>query len=177
MGVRGPCIVDDCVKDAWSRGLCGMHYQRWRKYADVTIDKPPQIERASTQCLVIDCDQGAVCRGWCQRHYSRWLRQGDPEALPPRHNWTGEAATYRAVHKRLATRRGKADRFICVDCGGQAHQWSYQGGDPDERQSSAGLAYTPNLDAYAPRCVSCHKRRDDPNPVGLKYRWPNRMTG
>lgn len=34
---RGPCQVEGCERDAWARGLCDMHYQRWRKHGDPVV--------------------------------------------------------------------------------------------------------------------------------------------
>lgn len=124
-------------------------------------------------CSVPDCGKPPSARGWCDTHYSRWRRRGDP--LAPHGNLVSDdALTYRAAHKRLDRVRGKASSHACVDCGGQAAQWSYVGGQPDERRSPKGFPYSANPEAYVPRCVSCHKRLDDPVPIGLAYRWANR---
>lgn len=69
-------------------------------------------------------------------------------------NWTGDDATYRAVHKRLVKARGKADH--CAHChtdDGRKFYWAYTGPGHDE----GGLHYSTNFDDYIPLCMSCHK--------------------
>lgn len=72
-----------------------------------------------------------------------------------------------AAHKRISRALGPASRFVCVQCSEPAHEWSYDGGDPDElttsdspRDEHPGLAYSLNPDYYSPRCRPCHRRRD-----------------
>lgn len=38
--VGQPCVEDECVRVAYARGWCKMHYQRWSKYGDPTMVKP-----------------------------------------------------------------------------------------------------------------------------------------
>lgn len=72
--------------------------------------------------------------------------------------WTGDDASYNAVHFRLWRSRGRASEHLCA-CGDQAREWAYQHGDPDERQSRLG-PYSVDLDRYLPKCVKCHRRLD-----------------
>jgi hypothetical protein len=73
--------------------------------------------------------------------------------------WTGDDATYMAVHQRLRIRRGSAKLHKCVDCGLDAKQWSYEHNDPNEKSSELG-PYSTDLNYYSPRCISCHKKFD-----------------
>lgn len=125
-------------------------------------------------CAVDGCDGVAKTRGWCVKHYARWVRHGDPTAIAVRHNWAGDTPTYRAMHKRIAHHRGAASRQDCIDCGGCAAHWSFVGVTATALRSPEGRAYSINIDDYRPRCVSCHKKLDDPHPVGLAYRWAGR---
>lgn len=90
---------------------------------------------------------------------TRWPHWGEANQ-----QWSGDDASYRAVHKRLKRRRGFATDFDCVDCGEPATDWSYLHGAPDERIGDDGrgkmLAYSLDLDYYAPRCKVCHRRYD-----------------
>lgn len=74
------------------------------------------------------------------------------------YGWTGDSASYRAVHKRLVKERGLADH--CKHCGtyvdGKRFQWAYTGEGHDSRK----LAFSANLDEYIQLCVPCHKRFD-----------------
>lgn len=171
-----PCASDGCPNHAPyldGGGLCPKHWQRWRKFGDAQYVTPAKRPKVEVPCAIPECSDVARLRGWCKTHYNRWLRNGDPLVVKRQGGWTGEAVTYRALHKRLERQNGPATLHSCFDCGKRAAQWSYQGGDSGERVER-GLAYTPNMDAYVARCVSCHKRLDDPNPVGLTYRWPSR---
>lgn len=67
---------------------------------------------------------------------------------------------YRTVHTWLSNTYGKATEHTCVDCGKQAGQWSYNGSSDREIRSPTGMPYSPDLTAYSPRCVRCHKRHD-----------------
>lgn len=109
--------------------------------------------------------------GYCSKHLMRFLRHGDPSVVigyaersyPKRGlhpNWTGDDATYSAVHLRLRNQRGSASLRPCVDCGGTAKHWSYtHNGGIRERQSEYG-PYSISMEDYVPRCVRCHKRHD-----------------
>jgi hypothetical protein len=121
--------------------------------------------------VINDCvatDDGP--HGLCKMHKSRLDRQGDPmifipqaeRNLPrgPRHrSWTGDNASYRAMHQRVKALHGRPSTHTCVDCGGQAAHWSYNHDDPNEKQCDAG-PYSLNVESYKPRCVSCHKKFD-----------------
>ena len=102
------------------------------------------------------------------KHYQRYRKHGDTEtvatggaSLPEHLNpmWSGDAASYRAVHARIKQQRGPASYFKCCDCGKQAAEWSYNHMDPDERQSLYG-AYSTEMQQYEPRCVKCHRGFD-----------------
>ncbi len=67
-------------------------------------------------------------------------------------DWKDEdlcAQNLHAAHKRLHTRRGKAKEYACVDCGGQACDWSHIHGTTGFR-----------CEHYEPRCRGCHLRYD-----------------
>lgn len=75
--------------------------------------------------------------------------------------------TYRSAHSRLTRTRGKASAHLCVDCGGPAHEWSYNHDDPEEfvthktRNGKHGerivtVHYSADPDHYSPRCRRCH---------------------
>jgi len=71
---------------------------------------------------------------------------------------------YITIHVRLFRTRGSAKNFECIECGGPAHEWSYDGGDPDERSGRPGYTspalYSTSMDYYSPRCRHCHRMRD-----------------
>jgi hypothetical protein len=68
---------------------------------------------------------------------------------------------YGTVHWRLAINRGRASEFACVDgCGRPAAQWSYIGGDPNEKVRPEGYRFSLDLGYYVPRCAPCHNTHD-----------------
>ena len=64
--------------------------------------------------------------------------------------------TYRTVHSRLTSQRGRADQHRCSDCGEPAQDWALTGAPKwtDPRP------YTDDLTAYEPLCRGCHWTRD-----------------
>jgi hypothetical protein len=76
-----------------------------------------------------------------------------------------ETPAYETFHSRLRREVGPATAHPCVDCGGQAEEWSYDHEDPDEllvqpRRGRPVVRYSTNIDHYEPRCRSCHRKFD-----------------
>jgi hypothetical protein len=148
-----------------------MHYRRWVDTGTVGLAGPIP-RRSRPVCNVAACGKPHYAQGFCKRHYTRWKRWGDPFRVEPggtgdhgrgaqNAGWRGVDVGYHAVHDRLRGERGPARGYTCLDCGGQAAEWSYLGGAPDERiDPSVGYAYTVDLSCYAPRCRSCHRTAD-----------------
>lgn len=124
-----------------------------------------------SRCASEGCEGIAKNSRWCRKHRARIERHGNPDiVIAPEDrnlatgarnpNWTGEDATYAAIHQRLRRRRGPARNYSCVDCGGAAAHWSYS----REYGCNARLGefgpYSVDIDEYDPRCVACHKKFD-----------------
>lgn len=76
MGNR-TCSADGCDSSkVLARGMCGKHYQRWKK-ANPRQTKPRSTNPNPT-CAVDGCDRPTHARGWCEMHYDRWRADGDP---------------------------------------------------------------------------------------------------
>ena len=61
------------------RGLCDMHWQRWRRHGDpnIRVRNPDEFHKNLGQiCSVADCVELCKARGLCSTHYGRWLRTG-----------------------------------------------------------------------------------------------------
>lgn len=153
------CTVEGCglsTRSTFSE-YCEKHYMRMRRNGTL------QLKYESRPCQVDGCTVTAKpVSGYCRTHQLRVKRRNDPHfefkgANMPQ--WTGDDASYAAVHTRLRKSRGPATRYSCVDCDGVAKQWSYDHCDPNGKNSELG-SYSTNLDHYFPRCVSCHKRHD-----------------
>lgn len=89
---RPRCSVDECEEPAHSKGWCGVHYARVRKYGDPHV----RLRQANVgDCSIEGCGQPSRKRGWCAAHYAQWHATG--EARPFRYKW--------------------ADRGACNECG------------------------------------------------------------
>ena len=95
-------------------------------------------------------------------HYQRWRVHGDVnkvETKRPNRKWSSDVG-YGTAHWRVRRSKGPANWYPCIDCGGEATEWSYNFmADSDERREGA-LFYSVNPVHYEPRCNSCHKRFD-----------------
>lgn len=81
----------------------------------------------------------------------------------PRPARRSEIVGYTGMHTRLNRDRGPASALVCVDCGGPASQWSYDGLDEDETTEEVRgyvVAFSLDIDHYAPRCAPCHHAYD-----------------
>lgn len=64
------CTVGDCTKPLRARGMCCMHWARWRKYGTP--------EPWAELCAVDGCDNKSRSRTseYCEKHYYRLRRTG-----------------------------------------------------------------------------------------------------
>ena len=162
---RPACEVNGCDIDVRSpfATLCNTHYFRLRRTGDVGPATIHVKERGI--CQYPNCGRRVTMNGWCLLHGRRLAKGGyadyipEPRTLDANSSWTGDTATYNAVHQRLHEWQGSASAYSCVDCGKQARHWSYDHQADNEQQSDFG-AYTVDLKHYEPRCVSCHKTHD-----------------
>lgn len=151
--MRKSCTIDACERSAHGHGMCHKHYVRWYNHGD------PRHERPSiTDCRVDGCERRPRSRSTdlCETHYYRIRRNGNLELRDTRR----DDATYRAAHARTTRDRGPARTHRCIDCGGQAHHWSYRHDDPNEMTSPGGQPYSLDPGHYDPRCAPCHARFD-----------------
>lgn len=166
-----PCSVTGCESLTRSSGAeyCEKHYGRMRRTGTLeTLVRPPGS--GGGPCSVEGCNGIDKNKGMCEMHATRVKRHGDPHAFTHQRDrslprgeannfWTGNNASYVAVHQRLRSSRGSASTYACIDCGGRAWQWSYDHADPDERESPVGT-YSVKSEHYVPRCTPCHKKFD-----------------
>lgn len=158
---RPRCSVGGCEKPEHSKGWCSAHATRAHRYGD---PQAPLLRQPNHgECSVADCHEPMRKRGWCANHYGMWRRFGEVREWSYRWGEGGYASTHTWLRRRL----GKPSDLRCVDCGGSAEEWSYDGGDPDELQDAEGRVYTRNPLAYSPRCVRCHRIFDN-NPIAVR---------
>lgn len=160
------CSVDECDRGHYAKGYCQLHYQRLKRTDELGPTTSKLMSRAGN-CA--ECSHPVWARGLCNVHYTRWNKHGNVDTVliggcclrgPNHPNWKGTEITYHSAHHRLRRTRGPAKAQLCVDCGGGAQQWSYNGtADGDELTSEMG-DYSPDPQHYDPRCIPCHKKFD-----------------
>ena len=75
------CAIATCERKLvppYGRGMCSLHYQRWRKYGDPEHVRVVRYRIAP--CAVDGCDKPMIARDWCSAHWTRWQRHGSPDA-------------------------------------------------------------------------------------------------
>ena len=116
------------------------------------------------ECSVEGCTRKRkyVKTGWCQTHYHRYWRTGSLEivAKPLRTN-----LTYYGAHGRVKAAFGSATKHKCVECGGDADEWAYDGTDSTELTGRVfngkyPVTYSVWPEFYMPLCSACHRARD-----------------
>lgn len=156
------CAIEDCERNKYCRGWCKMHYTRWRTHGDPMKTNRP----AKKPCTIDGCEVNQHAHSYCMSHLYHFQTYGDPLATGPGRR-SGRrrlaAPSYTGMHKRLFYDKGRASAHSCVDCGGRAHEWSYDGGCPNELYDvieKRPIAYSVDQSRYSPRCVKCHRNRD-----------------
>lgn len=157
------CAVDSCTREARARGWCKMHWKRWRTHGDPNYSRPAPPPKPS--CAVDDCGRPKHAYVYCSKHYQRWKANGDPSIVGDHYPGRPrlDRPSYAGAHKRLLRERGRAANYACATCGSPAHEWSYNGGDPEgfiEDYRGTLIAYSTDQDLYSPRCRPCHRRMD-----------------
>ena len=73
--------------------------------------------------------------------------------------------TYEAAHIRVKQAYGPASAQRCIDCDGQAAQWSYDHAAAVEYVCKRRFVlYSIDPAHYQPRCAKCHKQHDIHRP-------------
>lgn len=163
---------DGCNRPVKAFGWCRPHHERIKRSGTpgpATIGKWRPSDR---ECRIEGCQASVGHKGGldlCMKHYQRYRKHGDPLVvkkggaclpLDKNPNWSGDQASYAAVHLRLPRQRGVAADRACIDCCRPAAHWSFSGRVSDDLRHENGLAYSVNLADYQPRCVPCHSAHD-----------------
>lgn len=157
------CAIEECDRNKYCRGWCKMHYTRWLTHGDPAVSMRP----VAKTCAVEDCGLRQHAHGYCPSHLYHVNYYGDPLAVGPgKSSGRNRMAvpSYAGMHKRLFYDKGRASAHSCVDCGGRAQEWSYDGGCPNELHETLEklpIAYSLDQSRYSPRCKKCHRTRDE----------------
>ena len=161
------CAVEGCDRPHFACGWCVRHYARERLTGSTgSVDIRPY---GGQECQVDGCTEPSRGQGFCNKHYLRWRNHGDPINLPSptvyagedHPAWKGASITYGRAHTRIVDQKGSASQHECQNCGGQAEDWAYLHGSPDEQRDERGRPYSADPEYYAPMCRSCHKTFDN----------------
>lgn len=150
---RPRCIVEGCEKPP--------HATRAARFGDPLAPRVRYPNEGA--CSVGGCDEPMRKRTWCAKHYAMWTQYG--EIREWKYQWG--SGGYNSWHRVLTRLRGRPSEYSCVDCNGEAREWSYDGDDPDEQLDPKHGAFARNPDAYSPRCVRCHRIFDE-NPIAVR---------
>lgn len=66
------CSIPGCDKKHDSKGMCSIHYQRWKRHGD------PLYERGRRLCSIDGCHKPHCANGYCAAHNWRFKTHGDP---------------------------------------------------------------------------------------------------
>ena len=116
---------------------------------------------ANAECSEDGCSTKPLARGLCATHYHLWYKDN---ATDVKHRNLYEVVGYKAAHRRLDLRRGKASEYTC-SCGDKAEQWALLSMDADVlykqiNQRDRNKVYSLNPDDYEPMCRACHMAYD-----------------
>lgn len=111
------CLIEGCVRIAYSQSLCKSHHRMLRLFGDPLAPQP--------QCTMPGCDGPETGRGYCGKHYQRWRKHGDPTHLgkggPSAVDVTGQRfGSLVAVARDVPARNGGCNWRCACDCGGEA---------------------------------------------------------
>lgn len=155
------CSIEGCDRKHQGRGYCEVHLRRFIQHGD---PGPVEIEarRPGAICSIDGCDKPIRNHGLCNAHDVRRRATGSATTPLPTHppRWTGNAATYNAIHIRLRKVRGQASLLPCISCGAKAQHWAYDHADPAEVRGADDLPYSLDFAHYQPMCQPCHRRFD-----------------
>lgn len=115
-----PCSVQDCNKHAHAKGYCTLHYQRYRKGADLATPARVTVRGGSADCSVDECERKSRSMGMCHMHYKQKWRTGSHErsrgkrptgqwsdwyevksGYVQRHMWDGVASRIQFQHRAV----------------------------------------------------------------------------
>lgn len=163
------CSVESCAEPVYRRPqpYCGAHYARWRKYGDplgTFTSRAADITRQQFGMLTVVRQDGNRWLVRCEcgvekRVEAGNLRSGSIKSCG--NHRRSEDVTYGGVHQRVKRDRGLPDTHRCIDCDGQAMDWSYDHEDPDELISPKGMPFSTHIENYQPRCRPCHRLFDN----------------
>lgn len=144
---------DECERKYYAKGKCVKHYFKARRKTTRKLIDPNAV------CIEEGCTRKVRCRDRCSTHYNAFMGYQPKPKARGRGRGKKEMIGYRAAHLRVEAVKGKAKTHSCVDCGGQARDWSL---DPNavHTYEDGDKVWSMNIEDYAPRCIPCHRDLD-----------------
>ena len=150
------CIVSNCDKEYYAKGLCRNHYNLNRRNG-LPI---PKSDFPKPNCMVGGCLKGSVIKGFCKFHYVRHRLGTDlhkPRGVKGElnYNWNGGVSAYPNHHKLKKNRLIVLENsnWTCKYCGGKADRVHHRDKTKDNHK----------LQNLAPSCAKCNSQRMDEN--------------
>lgn len=156
--VARTCSIEGCDRSHNALGFCGMHYQRFRRHGDPSVN----LRMQRKGCDVEGCPNPHYGLGYCRIHWWRFKRHGDPLVLKQRahvtqHGTRNEYGNYgcRCAECRAAAAeyQKQRNRTFCTGCG--AKIWK-RGNKP--------------VTGLCTRCVGLSRRIDEHGTDGMYRR-------
>lgn len=172
------CAEPSCDRRRHHRqDFCKAHGAQLRRRGFVGPLRPFMLNEI---CRADDCNRPATARWLCKKHHRRARTHGDPNMVlqpwTPRSEWhLNTDIGYAAAHSRIIGTFGAAAGNPCVQCGGPAREWAYDGTDPAEKygptRSGYHCFYSVYPEFYMPMCVKCHRSRDSSQAAEELYEY------
>ena len=114
-------------------------------------------------CSIEGCTKKVKARSMCGTHYQAWW------VLQPVENRNSnngrprqQVVSYWGMHSRVKLAKGSASKYLCLDCGNPANDWTHNPSCQDilygkGKEGRPNLnPYCLHLEHYEPRCTPCH---------------------
>lgn len=157
------------MSESGARGGSRTHDLTGQKFGRLTFVRLVRIDLKYNTYWICRCDCGnekeilaaSVKRG-ATKSCGCLDRESDKGG--PARRSRNESLKYTTAHYRIQADRGTAERYRCVDCNGQAEEWSLR---HDVAEVISGPVpgggirrWSANVLDYDPRCVPCHRAYD-----------------
>jgi len=131
------CSIEGCKRQHWSRGMCALHYQRWRRHGSADVTLRAANGATDSGCSATGCgyvDPHGLVSGLCRKHYQREQGRyhvGKPAIQirpcahcgemyrPKRRDDRGRPSLYCSRGCKYAARRPEIEPRTCPHCGEQ----------------------------------------------------------
>jgi len=97
------CTSEGCPRPHYGRGLCGLHYVRWRRKGKPESEALP-AKIPTRKCIHKKCESPSKARGYCNLHFQRILRGTNLDRPPVPVGQSGRECSIEGCNKKHAAR-------------------------------------------------------------------------